>query len=161
MLAILNADGAFSLQQDACRMGLGLDAQIGPATRGIEEGARGGPAPALLLGNLIVSETLLLAVVVVAIAWPALGCRGIDEGVKQFGALDHVGDVQRAATAARLVATWLEMLGLPEIRQDCVVRPAAIAELRPGIVVKRVASDIQHTVDRTRATQRLAAWDWN
>ena len=128
-------------------MGLGLDAQIGTGTRGIEEGARRGPAPALLLGNLIVAEALLPAVVVVAIAWPALGCRGIDEGVQQFGALDHVGDVQQSATTARLVATWLEMLGLAEVRQHCVVRPAAIAELRPGIVVEWVASDIQHAVN--------------
>ena len=140
-------------------MGLGLDAQVLPATRGIEEGACGGPTPALLLGNLIVSEAFLLAVVVVAIARIALGCGRIDERIKQFGALDHVGDVQQAAATARLVATWLEMLRLAEIRQDRFIRPAAIAELRPGIVVERVAADIQHAVDRARSAECLAARD--
>ena len=66
VLAILDADRALALQQDACGMGLGLDPQIGPGARRIEEGARRGPAPALLLRHLIVAEAFLPAVVVVA-----------------------------------------------------------------------------------------------
>ena len=71
--------------------------------------------------------------------------------------LAHVGDVQQAAGAAALVRLALEVLGLLEVRQDALVRPAAIAELAPGVVVERLAADIEHAVDRRRAAERAAA----
>ena len=133
--------------------------RFGRPRAGIEEGARGGPAPALLLRHLVIAEPFLLAVVVVRIARTAFGRGRIDERIQQFGAFDHVGDVQQAAAAARFVAARLEMLGLAEIRQHRFVRPAAIAELRPGVVVERIAAHVQHAVDRARSAERLAARD--
>ena len=79
----------------------------------------------------IIAEAFLPAVVVVRVPRPALGRGGVDEGIQQFGALDHVGDVQQSAVPARLVAARLEVLGLAEIRaapdrttsRDCRTAP--------------------------------------
>ena len=71
--------------------------------------------------------------------------------------LAHVGDVQRAALAAAVVAAALEMLRLLEVGQDLRIGPAAIAELAPGVVVERLAAHIEHAVDRARAAERAAA----
>src|SRR6516165_4438006 len=60
----------------------------------------------------------------------------------------------RRAIAARLV-----MLGFLEIGQYSFVRPAAVAELGPGVVVERIAAHIDHAVDRARSAEGLAARD--
>jgi hypothetical protein len=51
------------------------------------------------------------------------------------------------------------MLGLFEVWQYRIVRPATVAELRPGVVVERIAADIHHAVNRARAAEGLAARD--
>src|SRR3546814_4455377 len=53
------------------------------------------------------------------------------------------------------------MLGPAEIGQHRFPGPAAVAELRPGVVVERLATDIEHAVDRTRAAEGLAARNRN
>ena len=45
----------------------------------------------------------------------------------------------------------------PEIGQDVVVGPAAIAELGPDVEVARLAADIEMAVDRARPAEHLAA----
>src|SRR6516165_5175962 len=62
----------------------------------------------------------------------------------------------RRAIAARLV-----MLGFLEIGQYSFVRPAAVAELGPGVVVERIAAHVDHAVDRARSAEGLAARDWD
>src|SRR3984893_17249327 len=53
------------------------------------------------------------------------------------------------------------MLGFFEVWQNGVVRPAAVAELRPGVVVQRIAAYIHHAVNRARTAEGLAARDWD
>ena len=48
-------------------------------------------------------------------------------------------------------------LGVLEERQDVVPPLAAIAELRPVIVILRLAADVDETVDRRRAADHAAA----
>ena len=48
-------------------------------------------------------------------------------------------------------------LGALEERQDVVPTPAAIAELRPVIVILRLAADVDEPVDRRRAAEHAAA----
>ena len=117
VLTVLDTHGALAFQQDARGVGLGLHAQVLAAARRIEKGARRGPAPALLLGDLVVAEALLLAVVVVRVARIAFRGGRIDKRIQQFGALDHVGDVQRAAAPPCFVPPRLEMFGLAKIGQ--------------------------------------------
>jgi len=51
------------------------------------------------------------------------------------------------------------MLGFFEIGEDRLVRPAPVAELRPSVVVERIAAHIHHAVDRTRSAKSLASRD--
>ena len=62
-------------------------------------------------------------------------------------AFDHVRHVQFATDPAEFIAATLEMLGPFEERQYFFVRPTAVAELRPSIVVQRLAPDVEHAVD--------------
>src|SRR4029077_20321905 len=51
------------------------------------------------------------------------------------------------------------MLGFFEVWQYRIVRPATVAELRPGVVVERIAADIPHAGNRARAAEGFAARD--
>src|SRR5207244_8193506 len=55
---------------------------------------------------------------------------------------------QRPVLAARRAAFPLPALGLAEERQAIVPRPAAIAELRPVVVILGLAADVDQPVDR-------------
>ena len=69
----------------------------------------------------------------------------------------RVGDAQHAVAAAQLVRAAVVVFHALEDRQHVLVAPAAIAELRPVIVVLRLAADIDHAVDRARAAQHFSA----
>ena len=73
--------------------------------------------------------------------------------------LDHVRHVQLAADTAEFVPAALEVLRAHEERQHFLVRPTPIAELRPGVVVQRLAPHVEHAVDRTRPAEHLAPRD--
>src|ERR1700746_3957141 len=100
-----------------------------------------------------------VAAVVVGIAWEPLGDSGLDKGVANLGVLAQRGDIERAAASPRVPAARFVMLGFYEVWQYRIVRPATVAELRPGVVVERVAADVHHAVDRARAAEGLAARD--
>src|SRR5205807_1060638 len=71
-------------------------------------------------------------------------------------------DLQRPAPAAVLaVGVALVAFHVAENRQDLPVAPAAIPELRPGVVVLRLAPHEDHAVDRRRAAEKLAARNRN
>src|SRR4051812_3487120 len=63
----------------------------------------------------------------------------------------------RPTHAVPLVGPGRAVLRLSEIRQHVVIGPAAIAELRPGVEVARLATDVEMTVDRARPAEHLAA----
>ena len=100
VLCVSDADGAFAVEHDFRGVGVGFDAQIRTGADRIEKAARGGPAFAVLLRDLIIAEAFLAAVVVIFVAGETFGAGGVDEGVQKFGFLDHVGDMQRAIGAA-------------------------------------------------------------
>src|ERR1700736_825394 len=136
-----------------------LNAQVGTSARWIEKGAGRRPTAAVLLRRLVISETVLVAAVVVGIAWEPLGDSGLDKGVANLGVLAQRGDVERAAASPRLPAARVVMLGCFEVGQHRIVRLATVAEVRPGVVVERIAADIHHAVNRARAAEGLAARD--
>ena len=152
-----DADRALALEDDIAHQRIGLDLEVRPVAGGIEEGARRRLAFAVLHRHLVVAEAFLVAVVVILVLRIAGGRGGIDEGIAQLVGVAHVGDVQRAALAAAVVAAALEILRLLEVGQDLRIGPAAIAELAPGVVVERLAAHVEHAVDRARAAERAAA----
>src|ERR1700736_6165392 len=139
-----------------------LNAQVGTSARWIEKGAGRRPTSAIFLRRLIISETVLVAAVVVGIAREPLGDSGLDKSVANLGVLAQRGDVERAAAAPSVpAAARFIMLGFFEVWQNGVVRPTAVAELRPGVVVERIAAYIHHAVNRARTAEGLAAGDWD
>src|SRR3990167_7257026 len=66
-------------------------------------------------------------------------------------------DDQRARAAAHLVTAADARLGALEVGQHVVPRPAAATELRPSVVVGRLAAHVEMAVDRTRPAQHLSA----
>ncbi len=135
-------------------------ARLGRLRAGVEIGDRGRVAPAVLLGELVEPEPLLVGVVEVAPPAHLELLGRLDEHlVERVGPL-RVGHVQRPAGAViGRVAQRLVVLRPAEIRQHLGVRPARAAERSPFVVVARMAADIDHAVDRARPAQHLAARD--
>ena len=159
MMQVGDPSGALAVEEHAGGERFGLDAQIGAAPCRIQKSPRRRPAAAILLGGLEIAETFLVVVVVVGIVRETFGHRGLDNGICQLGAFAQRGNVEGTAAAARIITARLVVLGFLEIGQHPFVRPAAVAELGPGVVVERVAADIDHAVDRTRSPEGLAARD--
>src|SRR3546814_1967219 len=64
----------------------------------------------------------------------------------------------RAALAAGLVAGALVMLGPAEIGQHRFPGPAAVAELRPGVVVERLARSAERSVGKECVSPCRSRW---
>src|SRR5207245_6282530 len=64
---------------------------------------------------------------------------------------------QRPVLAAHVAAVALPALGLAEIGQAIIPRPAAIAELGPVVVILGLAADVYEAVDRGGAADHAAA----
>ena len=91
-------------------MALVDDVQVLARAGRVEEGAGKAVAFAVFLGNLVVAEAFLIAVVVVFVNWEAFSLGSLNPGVANLVMLAHVGDVQRAAFAAGVIVIAFEML---------------------------------------------------
>ncbi len=123
-LPILHADGAALLDDDTGDEGIGLDREIGPAFRRIEErtyGAVAASVPDRAVGNAEAFGLRDIEIVGLAVAH---GLRGLDKGREEHRILGHGGDMQGAGAAmpGRLAAPV--MLGPPEIGQHVVIAPS-------------------------------------
>src|SRR5579862_1954593 len=154
----LDADRALAGEDYPVDQGLGDDfkvgallgrPQIGPRRAGATPAAAGLLAPADAVAGagrhvvdvLAVFETDLFA--------------GLDHGGADFRPVGARGG-QRALFAAQLTALAFPILGLAEIRQAIVPRPATIAELRPVVVILGLPADVDQAVDRRRAADHPA-----
>src|ERR1700682_128119 len=123
----------------------------------VDIGAGGTPALAVLLRDLIDTNTLLLRAVEILIERKLALARGLDEYMRNGIVGAKLSHVQRAAAAVKRVVNLLVVLGAFEIGQEVLERPAFIAERSPMVVVPFVPADVDHRVDRARAAERLAA----
>ena len=87
----------------------------------------------------------------------AAGLSSISPGIKNFKIDPTFLDRKLSTNAMKLITTVLVVFRLFEDRQYIIPGPAAGAELRPVVVVAFLASHIDHGVNRTAATQALAA----
>ena len=131
--------------------------QIRALQGGPQERARGAPAPPVLLGELVEAAAVLAGAVEVGVRGHAGLLGGGDEHLGQRMAEPMVGHVERAAAGVEAVFQPLVVLGLPEERQHVLVAPALVAELGPVIVVRGVAPDVDHVVDRAGPAERPPA----
>src|SRR4029077_3404198 len=95
------------------------------------------------------ADAVLFGAVVVPGVGDADLAGGLDQRLVDRAALVAFGHLQRSAAAAiLLVGIALEALHVAEDRQHLAIAPAAIAELRPGVVVLCLAAHEHHAVDR-------------
>ncbi len=133
--------------------------QVRPLQCRVQIGARGRGAAAAAAGLLAPADTVLVAgrqvVEVVAVFEPDL-LAGLEHGRADRRPVGLRGE-ERPLLAARLAALALPALGLAEIWQAILPRPAAVAELRPVVVILGLAADIDQPVDRGGAADHPAA----
>src|SRR5271170_4727554 len=71
--------------------------------------------------------------------------------------LGRVRDVEGSARSSECVRASLEILEAFEIRQDVIETPSPTAHLRPGVIVERIAPNIDASIDRGGASQDTPA----
>ena len=155
---IAHADAALAFEDQRLGHRALLDHKVRPRARRVEIAIGRALAAALGDRHLRHADAFLGLAVLVGIEGQADALGGRDHLLQQRHLVARrVGDAQHAVAAAELVGAAVVALHALEDRQHVLVAPAAIAELRPVVVVLRLAADIDHAVDRARAAQHLAA----
>ncbi len=152
-----DADGTLAVEQDAAHQRLGDDLQVRALHRRAQIGARGTGAAAAAAGLLAIADAAMRQRIhVLAVVEPDLFA-GFDRRAAQRRNVGHARGEERAALAAPFIRLAFPILGLFEIGQHVVPRPAAVAELRPMVEILGLAADINEPVDRAGAAQHPAA----
>jgi len=133
----------------------GLGPEVRPVERGREERVRRATALPVLLCEVVEPDPLLPLAVEVGIAGVAGGDRCVDEPTGESARRTRLGDVQRPAHPVVLRPARLEVLALPEVREQLLVAPSLVSEVGPVIVVGGVSPDVDHRVDRGGAAEGL------
>ncbi len=115
-------------------------------------------APALVDRGLRLHDAFLVLAVVVGVELEAGRHRRLEQSVIERVLVGHGRDLERAAGATAVAAVAVdEILDAGEQRRHLVPAPAAVAHLRPGVVVERLATHPDQPIDRPRTAQQLAA----
>jgi hypothetical protein len=143
-----SADRLPAGKKDAAGQRMSLDGEIGPAARlaQIADGCRA--APTVARRELKIAGPLLRGSVEIVVAREARLPSGFDEGFAKRMRLADVGNGERASDPVQRVFAPLLILGTAEIGQDVVEAPAGIAKLPPMIEIRRLAAEIEQTIDR-------------
>ncbi|HXC89851.1 MAG TPA: hypothetical protein VNV18_06760 [Stellaceae bacterium] len=138
--------------------GLGLDREVPALADRVQIAAGRAHAAAGGDRRLAHRDAFLAGAVVIRVVPDADLCRCVDERCEKQVARLRVGDAQRAFPAAEgiLALAGIVFHALEE-RQDVRVAPAAVAHLRPGVEVLRLAAHKHHAVDRAGAAEQFAA----
>ena len=153
----LDADGAIALEDDALDEDVRADLEVGPVRHRMEERVRRAAAHAVALRELEARDALgLVDVQVLDVRVPGVD-RGFQLRLDERGHGAAVGHRERAADAVELVLAALVVLGPLEVREHLVVRPARAALLGPAVEVGAVTAEVDHRVDRARASDHPAA----
>ena len=134
------------------------DGQVRPLHRGVQKCTRRAHPAAVVDRALGVVDAELAFPIVVRIARNAETDRARNERVGQWMMLVDIGNGQSAlAPAERVIPLPDAALQPLEIRKHVGVTPAAVAALRPAIIVEPLAAIVDVPVDRARSAERLAA----
>ena len=135
----------------------GRDLQVRPPLGRVEEPVGGAAAQAVPLGELEARDALRAVDVQVVDVLVAGLHGGLEHQVGEPAHRAAVGHRERAADAVELVLAALVVLGALEVGQHLVVRPARAAVRRPPVEVGAVAAQVDHRVDRARASDHATA----
>src|ERR1700731_2472117 len=123
---------------------VGDELEVGPLQYRVQIGARGAGAAPTAAGLLAPADAVAGAgrqvVDVLAVFEPDLLAR-LERGRADRRPVRLRGE-QRPVLAARLAALAFPALGLAEIGQAIVPRPAAVTELAPVVVILGLAADV-------------------
>ena len=158
-----DADRAATLEHDALHLRVRPDRQVAAAAAEgaivgiamVQVGARAVPALAVALCYLVIAGAVLFGAVEVAVERDAGLHRGLDEARGKRVGRAQLVDVQRAVLAVVPVIERMVGFAATEVGEHIFIAPALAAQLRPGVVVLAVATDIDHAIDR-RATAQAA-----
>ena len=155
---IAHADATLALEDEGFGDRALVDLQVGAAAGGIEIAEGRALAAALGDRHLGHADAFLRGAVLVGIVGQAHLLRRLDHLLQQRDLVAwRVGHGKDAVAATEFVGAALEAFHALEDGQHVLEAPAAIAELRPVIVVLRLAADVDHAVDRAGAAQHAAA----
>ena len=133
----------------------GFDVQVPAAHRGVQKGVRGRLAPAGLLCHLIEAYAFRLGHIEIRTR-PDLQLRSrIDEILIHRRRIGNVCDRERTVPAMQRVVKLGMLVGFRplEIGKHGLIVPPATAEFRPMIIIRPVAADVDHPVDRGRTAE--------
>ena len=134
----------------------GDDIEIRACQCGPKECLGAAPTPPATLVHLEVRTAEVVAPVeLVDLRNPALR-GGLAPGIQDLPVDPTFLDAQFAAGAVVFVGAVLVVLAPTEHGQDIVPGPATVAELRPVVVVARLAAHVDHGVDGRAAAENLA-----
>ena len=126
----------------------GTDIEVGLAAQRLYIGARGRPAFAIFLRNLVEAKAFLAIVIEVGIARQLQLRSAFNEscagGVWPFLVRDRQGPI----TAVEFITTTNIAFAAFEIGQHVFIGPAVAAHSGPIIIIPGVATNIDHRVDR-------------
>src|SRR4051812_24109714 len=157
-LPIFDTYGALAFEQDAGGMRRGFDPQIGARSHvWMDISPRGAPAFAVFLRDLVDAEAFLLLGIEI-LADPELGlARRLQKNLLHRIVRAQSVDRERTALAVIFAVEVGIVFRALEVGEHVEIRPAAVAERRPAVIVAPVAADIDHGVDRARSAETLAA----
>lgn len=155
-LDIFDAARAAVLGQDTGDLRACADRQVAPQEAGPEIGPRRAVPPAAPLRGLQGSDAELRRAVDVWVERMARLLRCGDKGFRKRMRGAHVGNAQRPFAAAPVVATAGVALQPLEVGKHAVIVPACRAGGSPGIVVRPIAAQKNHAVDRGATAEHAA-----
>ena len=152
-------DCTFALEQHAVHQRVGHQLQIRPFQGRPQISARRAGAAAAAAGLLAPADAVARSgrqIVDVLAVFEADFLPGLDHDLTKRRPV-HARGEERAVLAPHLGLLALPALGFAEIGQAIVPRPAAVAELRPMVIIFGLTADINEAVDRARPAEHLPA----
>ena len=139
-------------------MGVGFDADIGPPHSRPQKCARRRHAASVPGRKLVVADAVLFRAIEIGVEPKPRSLRRVDEDIaKRMHVASAAADVEGAAAPAKRISALCIVLHRPVSLEHFLPTPAGIAGNLPVFEVLGMAADMNHGVDRTRATQHLAA----
>ena len=153
----LDAHRALTLEEELQHLDVCLDREVRAVHRGVQvrHGGAGPGAPPV--GDLVPADAVLLGSVEVVVRLQPAGLGGIDERPRERVHRAAVRDGKRPAGAVPVVGAAFVVLGALEVGQHLVVAPPGPDQVAPLVVVRAIAADVDHGVDRGAAAKDLAA----
>ncbi len=151
-----DAGRPLAVERDAQHRRIGDHMQVRPVAA-IDVRAGDAAARAVAVRDLVEADAFLCRAVEVVVQRIAGRVRGLDESFGERIAKAQIRHRERAVRAMPRIGAARVAFRTTEIRQHVLPAPARRAELRPFVVVARVAARVDHRVDRARAAHPAPA----